>query len=108
MNVSKATAIIAALSLFSLSIAQPVHAQKSPKLAKCDGKKKRTANPYGTILPSIDAAKITSAGENPPASKSGVNVFEAPSSPPSKTKAQDKLQVPAIGAVLPQAHFASC
>ena len=108
MNVSKATAIIAALSLFSLSIAQPVHAQKSPKLAKCDGKKKRTANPYGTILPSIDAAKITSAGENPPASKSGVNVFEAPSSPPAKSPSQDKIKVPAIGAVLPHAHFASC
>lgn len=29
-------------------------APKSPRLAKCDGKQRRPANPHGSILPSVD------------------------------------------------------
>jgi hypothetical protein len=29
-------------------------ASKSPNLAKCNGKQRRPANPYGTILPTVD------------------------------------------------------
>ena len=44
--------------LIALALVAPTDfasaASKSPKLAKCDGKKRRPANPYGSILPSVD------------------------------------------------------
>lgn len=81
-------------------------ASKSPTLAKCDGKKRRAANPYGSILPSVDpvAGTSTPAGEVPgnEESRKGVEVFpQKPSTPPKPGKADAKpeSQVPPISSL---------
>ncbi len=87
-----------------------IAAPKSPKLAKCDGKQRRPANPYGSILPSVDPANGTSA----PASETGrkgVDVFPEktpPSLNPVKPEAKPGTQVPPISSANHSTPYRSC
>ena len=101
-----------------LAIAMPVStitaAPKSAKLARCDGHHRRTANPYGSILPTVDPQTGASiaAGQTP--GNAGVEVFpgKAPAPPkPSKPAAVgDKAspQVPPISSAQPPRLYQSC
>lgn len=87
-----------------------IAAPKSPKLAKCDGKQRRLANPYGSILPTVDPVNGTST----PASETGrkgVDVFpeKAPTSlNPAKPEARPTTQVPPISSEIPSTPYRSC
>ena len=93
--------------LIALALVAPTDfasaASKPPKLAKCDGKKRRPANPYGSILPSVDPL----AGTSTPAGKAGgdgqprkgVEVFPQKPSAAAKSGKADAMpesQVPPI------------
>lgn len=91
-----------------------IAAPKSPKLAKCNGKQRRPANPYGSILPSVDPVN----GTTTPASETGrkgVDVFpeKAPTSlNPATTDGKpgtntDRL-VPPISSASPPTLYRSC
>ncbi|WP_293939971.1 hypothetical protein [Sphingomonas sp.] len=104
--------------LMVLAIAMPasttIAAAKSSKLARCDGHHRRPANPYGSILPTVDPQTGTStpAGQTP--GNPGVELFpgKAPTPPkPSKpASAGDKAypQVPPISSAQPQRLYRSC
>ena len=93
-------------------------APKSPKLARCDGNHRRTANPYGSILPTVDPQ----SGRSAPAGQSsgqireraGVDVFpgESPAPPKPATPAGrgDKPEpaVPPISSAHPLRNYQSC
>lgn len=89
-----------------------IAASKSPKLARCDGKQRRAANPYGSILPTIDPASgtVSPASATPPS----VDVF--PQNDPAKSNRRDPPrpsgkalpQIPPIGALTPRTTFGSC
>ena len=102
--------ILAALALIA-PINPATAASKSPKLAKCDGKQRRPANPYGSILPSVDPLGGTStpAGQTP--ERKGVEVFpekgsEAPK--PAKPDGRPERQVPPISSLSPSTSNQSC
>jgi hypothetical protein len=102
--------ILAALALLA-PVNPGIAASKSPKLAKCDGKQRRPANPYGSILPSIDPLNGTStpAGQTP--ERKGVEVFpekssEAPKS--AKPDGRSERQVPPISSLSPSTSNQSC
>jgi hypothetical protein len=102
--------------IMALMIALPastiIAAPKSPKLARCDGHHRRTANPYGSILPTVDpqTGTSTTAGQTP----AGVEVFpgktQAPTIPAKPTRRRDKTspQVPPISSAQPQRIYQSC
>lgn len=87
-------------------------ASKSPKLARCDGKSRRPANPYGSILPSVDPVRGTVVPA--PARPGGVDIFPQADrakpgqrgSPPADDKAAP--QIPPISAISPPTSFGSC
>jgi hypothetical protein len=90
-------------------------ASKSPKLAMCDGKKRRPANPYGSILPSVDPVAGTSTpageadGDGQP--RKGVEVFpQKPLAAPKPGKADTKpeSQVPPISSLARPSTERSC
>lgn len=88
---------------------------KSPKLAKCNGKQRRPANPYGSILPTVDPATGTSTPSNQQQShgreRGGVDVFpeKAPtSSSPVIPEAKPATQVPPISSATPPTLNQSC
>ena len=90
-------------------------APKSPKLAKCDGKQRRPANPYGSILPSVDPLAGTSTPADPARSQDrerrGVEVFpeKNPAAPkPETPNGQPERQVPPISSLSPQISNQSC
>ena len=90
-----------------------IAAPKSPKLAKCDGKQRRPANPYGSILPTVDPATGTStpAGQTQGRERSGVDVFpeKAPTAlNPVKPGAKPATQVPPISSASPLTPYRSC
>jgi hypothetical protein len=101
--------------LVALTLAMPVStnavASKSPKLAKCDGKKRRPANPYGSILPTVDPQNGTSTPAEQKSGRTGVDVF--PQTPPSATKpaTQDgkpATQVPPISSLNAPTAYRTC
>lgn len=103
--------------VLALALIAPVNtataASKSPKLAKCDGKQRRPANPYRSILPSVDPASGTStpAGQTQEQGRKGVEVFpEKPpaASKPTKPGAASENQVPPISSVAPQTANQNC
>jgi len=103
--------ILAALALLT-PVNPGIAASKSPKLAKCDGKQRRPANPYGSILPSVDPLAGTSkpAGQQEPERK-GVEVFpgNAPEAPKSaKPDSRPERQVPPISSLSPSTSNQSC
>jgi hypothetical protein len=94
-------------------------APKSPKLAKCNGKQRRPANPYGSILPTVDPATGTSTPANQQQSQgrtgNGVDVFpeKAPTSanpvkPEAKPGTNPDRQVPPISSASPPTSYRSC
>ncbi len=105
-----------------LAIAMPAStitaAPKSPKLARCDGHHRRTANPHGSILPTVDPQTGTStpASQSPgqEQERAGVEVFPgkspAPPKPAKPAGPQDKAdaQVPPISSAEPQQIYESC
>ena len=105
----------AMLGLILVVPASPGIAAKSPKLARCDGHHRRSANPYGSILPTVDPL----TGASTPASQSpgriGIDVF--PEKPPAAPRAGPKppgpdakhsAQVPPISRASPRTAFRSC
>ena len=114
------------LGLFmALMIAMPastiIAGPQSPGLAHCDGKHRRPANPYGSILPTVDPQTGTStpAGQTPGQERvrAGVDVFPGkapappkPAKPAKPTKAGDKAKpvVPPISSALPSNTYQSC
>ena len=106
--------IMAALALI-VPINPANAASKSPKLAKCDGKQRRPANPYGSILPSVDPLSGTATPAAPPQSQErerrGVEVFpeKNPAAPkPEGTNGKPERQVPPISSLSPQISNQSC
>ncbi len=101
-----------------LAIAMPTNAitaaPKSPKLARCDGHHRRPANPYGSILPTVDPQTGTSthAGQTP--GNPGVELFPgkapAPPKPSKPAEVGDKAspQVPPISSAQLQTTYQSC
>ncbi len=103
--------ILAALALLT-PVNPGIAASKSPKLAKCDGKQRRPANPYGSILPSVDplAGTSTPAGQQE-AERKGVEVFpekshNAPKS--ARPVGTSERQVPPISSLSPSTSNQSC
>jgi hypothetical protein len=89
-------------------------APKSPKLARCDGHHRRTANPYGSILPTVDPQTGASTPAGQTQGNAGVDVFPgkspAPPKPPKPAGSEDKTgaQVPPISSAQPQRAYESC
>jgi hypothetical protein len=108
--------------VMALMLAMPsvtvIAAPKSPKLARCDGHHRRTANPYGSILPTVDPQTGTStpAGQTPAPERdhAGVEIFpgktQAPAIPakPAGRGNRTAPQVPPISSAQPQRSFESC
>jgi hypothetical protein len=109
---------LATLALLTLIPSVPATAAKDDKLPRCNGRQKRPANPYGTVLPTVPPRNMTSA--EGPANAPGVprgtpaleaapapttNLFPAESAvPPSQgPNATQAGKVPAIGAIEPSA-----
>jgi hypothetical protein len=95
----------------SLPLSQNAEAAKSPKLAKCDGKHRRTANPYGSILPSVDPATGATTPANPPAAAGNIDLFPqqgASLAKPAGRKAKPAAQVPPISAASSLILYRSC
>jgi len=105
MKIAKA---LAPLALLSLSTPVPVLAAKEAKVPRCNGKAKRPANPYGTILPTLPA-------RNGPAAQP-TNLFPSSLPQAASPAAHDGNGVPPISAVTPLPHnkaasrpvYASC
>lgn len=104
--------------VLALAIALPADvadAAKSPKLARCDGRHRRPANPYGSILPTVDPQAGTATPANPTPGD-GVDVFPTPAPAPKPAKpstpagdgVQPAPQVPPIGAAEPSRNYRSC
>jgi hypothetical protein len=121
---------LAFLALAALTPSIPASAAKDEKLPRCNGRQKRPANPYGTVLPTIPARNAVSAASTPP--EGGVprgtpsaqpspppttNLFPPENAAPAPTGPDTSRneKVPAIGAVSPggptaalQTSYASC
>ncbi|OAO04838.1 hypothetical protein A8B75_06755 [Sphingomonadales bacterium EhC05] len=112
-------ALIAALAI-SIPASPIVAAPKSPKLSKCDGKKRRPANPYGSILPTVDPETGTSTPAGQPSGsepdeepkREGVEVFPSKSSmlpkPATRPGAKTQPIVPPISSAQPKRVYQSC
>lgn len=100
--------ILVALAL--IAPAEPVTAaSKSPKLAKCSGKQRRPANPYGSILPTVDPLAGTSTSTNWNEDRAGVHVFREPAASPAKPEdGKSSTQVPPISSASPPTSYRSC
>ena len=107
--------------LVALALMVPVNnviaASKSPKLSKCKGKERRPANPYGTILPTVDPLAGTSTpaeaaegeGRDRSQKRESVNVFPQPSPTAPKEPADKPVrQVPPISSASPPTSDRSC
>ncbi len=105
------SAAVAALLALIAPTATVGAASKSPKLAKCDGKQRRAANPYGSILPTIDPLSGASTPASQEPDRTGVHVFPDPASSPSKPVRDDGTaspQVPPISAAIVPTAYRSC
>lgn len=106
--------ILVALALFA-PVNMAAAGPKSPNLAKCSGKQRRPANPYGSILPSVDPLAGTSTPADPAQSQErerrGVEVFpeKNPAAPkPETPNGKPERQVPPISSLSPQISNQSC
>ena len=105
---------LAALGLVLIApVSAAIAASKSPKLARCDGKHRRPANVYGSILPTVDPAIGAVKPAN--ATRGGVDVFPldgpAQHNPRgAKSRPADKppTQVPPITAISSPTVYRSC
>lgn len=101
--------------LVALALVVPVNAataaSKSPKLAKCDGKQRRPANPYGSILPTVDPQAETSTSGDQGSARAGIHVFPEPAAAPPRPAQEDgkpSTQLPPISSANPPTVFRSC
>ncbi len=109
--------------LVAMALVVPVNtvtaASKSPKLAKCKGKERRPANPYGTILPTVDplagtstpakAAETQDREQGRSQKRESVNVFPEPAPATPATPADKTVrQVPPISSASPPNFYRSC
>jgi hypothetical protein len=104
------TALIAAFAI-TIAASPVTAAPKTPKLSKCDGKQRRPANPYGTILPSVDPLAGSSTPDDQTPDRPGVNVFpeKAPAPPkPAAPNAKPEAQVPPISGLSLSTSNQSC
>ncbi len=103
----------------ALALIAPVNSaaagSKSPNLAKCNGKQRRPANPYGSILPTVDpvSGKSTPAGQTQgqERERTGVEVFpeKNPAAPkPARPDGRPDQQVPPISSFSPPTENRSC
>jgi len=102
--------ILAALALIA-PVGTVTAASKSPNLAKCDGKHRRPANPYGSILPTVDPVSGTSTPADQVPQRRGVEVFpeKNPAAPKSaRPDAKPDPQVPPISSLPPSTSHQSC
>lgn len=105
---------ITALGLVVLApISTSLAASKSPKLSRCDGKHRRPANIYGSILPTVDPLSGAMTPATP--ARNGVEVFPQadpakPNPRGAKTRRGDAppIQVPPISAIVPATSYGSC
>ncbi len=127
----KITSAFAVLAIASLTSPMPASAAKDERLARCNGKQKRPANLYGTVLPTvpdrsaaIPASPTVPRGtpQTPDESRSSsppaTNLFpsDAQRNPPLGADTSQADKVPAIGAVTTSSsaraalspNFASC
>lgn len=93
---------------WALPILFVVSGCSTPKLAKLeipDGRHRRPANPYGTVLPSVDAAAgtvvapVRPASSNPPDVSEPTMVFPTPG--PTMPATPPEAQVPALDTKAP-------
>src|SRR3546814_11648089 len=81
-------------------------APKSPKLARCDGHHRRTANPYGSILPTVDPQTGASTPAGQAQGREGADVFHgkspAPPKPPKPAASEDNTAAPVPQTSSPQ------
>ena len=102
--------ILVALALIA-PLGTATAASKSPNLAKCNGKQRRPANPYGSILPTVDPVSGTSAPADQVPQRRGVEVFpeKNPAAPKSaRPDAKPDPQVPPISSLPPSTSHQSC
>ena len=102
--------ILVALALIA-PVGTATAAAKSPNLAKCDGKQRRPANPYGSILPTVDPVNGTSTPADQTQERRGVEVFPGknPAAPkPSRPDSRSDPQVPPISSLPPSTSNQSC
>jgi hypothetical protein len=107
---------LAFLALAALTPPVPALTAKDEKLPRCNGRQKRPANLYGTVLPSIPSQTAPTAAIAPP--EGGVprgtpqpvpattpapatNLFPPDDAAPGPQGANTTGKVPAIGAVTP-------
>ena len=105
--------------MVALALIAPVDAAsaapKSPTLAKCDGKQRRPANPYGTILPSVDPLAGTTTPAAPAQGQQqerrGVEVFpekNPAAAKPEEPNGRPENRVPPISSLSPPISNPSC
>ena len=102
--------IWAALALIA-PVGTATAASKAPNLAKCNGKQRRPANPYGSILPTVDPVSGTSAPAGQVPERRGVEVFPGKTpttSKPPKPDGKPGEQVPPISSLTPSSSNQSC
>lgn len=108
MKLRSAMAILALLTLAPLG---PAAAAKDDKLPRCNGKSKRPANVYGTVLPTIPpregvGSSNGSAGVGPASqpvpAQPPRNLFPEPPSAPAGAAPISDTKVPAISAAPPR------
>ena len=118
----RSVSILVALALIAPA-SSVTAAPKSPNLAKCNGKQRRPANPYGSILPTVDlatgtsipASQIPGQGQVQGQGRSGVDVFPEktqatpnPAKPEAKPGTNTDRQVPPISNASPPTPYRSC
>lgn len=105
---------LAFLALAALTPPVPALAAKDEKLPRCNGRQKRPANLYGTVLPSIPSRTAPTAAATPPeggvprgtpqsAPAPATNLFPPEDAAPGPQGANTSSKVPAIGALNPSA-----
>lgn len=101
---------LAFLALAALTPPVPALAAKDEKLPRCNGRQKRPANLYGTILPSVPSRTAPTAAVMPPeggvprgtpqpAPAPTTNLFPPEDAAPGPQGANTSSKVPAIGAL---------
>ncbi|OAH42123.1 hypothetical protein AX777_21975 [Sphingobium yanoikuyae] len=125
----KIGAVLAILALAALTPPAPAVAAKDEKLPRCNGRQKRPANLYGTVLPTMPPRNGEASAISPPvegvprgtptlegAPAPTTNLFPPDDAAPEGQDTSRAGKVPAIGTIEPSAgptaalptSYASC